>query len=453
MVQGRTSARDRGSCATVLRLAVSHSHGSASRRFIVIASVCGRQGPRSSAPRAARSKIPGSSVLPSPDGLLPPRALLTSENRYGDSRDRRSRNGVARIGITVVRRPPRRGGIACSEVARGGSTGGTSTDVGAAGARWSRRMRRPPTRATAGHRPARPAAGDSGRRSGPVRHSQGHSAACLPVPDTGTAPPRGARHAVQPERRAARARAALRRTLSVASAVGPGSRRATAHVVGRVGRRPGAAHRRFRRLAGFLPRPLRRRHRCRAYAAAGDTASLQRAADLAGAPFLEGFSLRDSRRSTSGRPAPPTGSAPRSAPCWADSCASCVTRGTLGAALARARERVARDVLNEPAQVDLMDLLALDRVTGQARSRAVPDTGPGARPRARSGAAAPYPRRRRGDPGGAGAPATGWRICCGARGGCCHRGASWSSATPSSHTSRRLWRGAGRGGSRGGRDR
>ena len=79
-----------------------------------------------------------------------------------------------------------------------------------------------------------------------------------------------------PDAEPARARAALRRTLSVASAVGPALRTEGSDV--------------------WLDPAL---VRCdvtsfRAYAAAGDTASLQRAADLAGAPFLEGFSLRDS---------------------------------------------------------------------------------------------------------------------------------------------------------------
>jgi DNA-binding SARP family transcriptional activator/tetratricopeptide (TPR) repeat protein len=141
-----------------------------------------------------------------------------------------------------------------------------------------------------------------------------------------------------PEVDASRARATLRRTLSVAAAVGPPLR-----LEGREVWLEGAS--------------------CDVVAfeqavAAGGVADLERAARLATAPFLAGFALRDSPAFDEWQAMTADRLRDALAGALGELTVAMAERGQLGAALAHARARIALDPLNEPAQRDLMRALA-----------------------------------------------------------------------------------------------
>ncbi len=143
-----------------------------------------------------------------------------------------------------------------------------------------------------------------------------------------------------PELDRTRARAALRRTLSVATAVG-----AALEIENAGARLDPAAHwcdvSEFQRLA-----------------AAPDTASWRRAAELADAGFLEGFALRDSPVFEDWQIA--TADALRDALSQLLSrlVADAVARGALDEALRLARRRTQIEPLSEPAHADLIRVTA-----------------------------------------------------------------------------------------------
>jgi DNA-binding SARP family transcriptional activator len=141
-----------------------------------------------------------------------------------------------------------------------------------------------------------------------------------------------------PEAEASRARATLRRTLSVAASVGPSLRMEGPEVW-----LEGASC----DVVAF-ERAL----------AAGAVADLERAAELAQAPFLAGFALRDSPAFDEWQAMTADRLRDALAAALGELTAAMAERGQLAAALGHARARIALDPLNEPAQRDLMRALA-----------------------------------------------------------------------------------------------
>lgn len=137
-----------------------------------------------------------------------------------------------------------------------------------------------------------------------------------------------------------RARATLRRTLSVLAPVGP----ALVTDGGAIRLDPGAI---WCDVTTFT-----------SLAASGSTEAWRRAADLAGDTFLAGFGLRDSPAFEDWQLATADALTDRLSGVLGRLVADAVSRGDLAAALADARRRVEADPLSEPAHADLIRVAA-----------------------------------------------------------------------------------------------
>jgi DNA-binding SARP family transcriptional activator/tetratricopeptide (TPR) repeat protein len=143
-----------------------------------------------------------------------------------------------------------------------------------------------------------------------------------------------------PELERARARATLRRTLSVATAVGPAMEVLASGV---------------RLRADLVWCDV---EQVQVLAAASDAASWERAVDLAGGQFLEGFALRDSPAFEDWQIGTAEALRDVVSQTLARLVADAVSRDDLAAALAYARRRVQVEPLSEPAHADLIRVTA-----------------------------------------------------------------------------------------------
>jgi len=143
-----------------------------------------------------------------------------------------------------------------------------------------------------------------------------------------------------PELDRSRARAVLRRTLSVATAAGP-ALRITASGVGLDDTLVRSDVREFRRLA-----------------ASSDPNAWEQAAELAADGFLEGFGLRDSPAFEDWQRGTTDALRDQLSQTLGRLVADAVARADLQVALAHARHRTRLDPLSEPAHVDLIRVSA-----------------------------------------------------------------------------------------------